>query len=358
MSAVRPSPQARPELTALGAYRLAGGESAPVKLNQNECPQDWPEDLKAEVARRLLRRPWNRYPPLDGRALREALAGACGVDAEMVAVASGSNEALLALVQAFACGRRVALVRPGYSLSVSLAVAGGAEVRPVLLREDFSLDLPAMVEAVSDPDVALVYLASPNNPTGAGCPRDDVLTVVEAARGVVVLDEAYAEFDGQTLLPAVREYPHLAVLRTFSKAFALAGARVGYVVAHPDVIASVRAALPPYNLNLFAQEAALAVLARPELVAARVDQVIRERERVYQALQRVDGVRPYPSRANFILFRTPLDAGVLLGRLLARGILVRDVSGQPLLDRCLRVTIGAPEENDRFLDALAQSVAP
>jgi histidinol-phosphate aminotransferase len=358
VSALRPSPQARPEVAALGAYRLAGGESAPVKLNQNECPLDWPEDLKEEIARRLVRRPWNRYPPLDDRALREALARACGVDPEMVAVASGSNEALLALVQAFACGRRVVLVRPGYSLSVSLAVVGGAVVRPVLLREDFSLDVPAMVEAASDPDVGLVYLASPHNPTGVGFAREDLVAVLEAARAVVVLDEAYVEFAGQTLLPAVWEYPHLAVLRTFSKAFGLAGARVGWVVARPEVIAAVRAALPPYNLNLFAQQAALAVLDRPDLVAARVEQVVRERHRLYQALRRLDGVCPYPSQANFILLRTPLPAGELLQRLLACGVLVRDVSGQPLLDRCVRVTVGAPQENDRFLDALTRSLSP
>ncbi len=358
MSVLGQSPRARPEIQALGAYRLAGGESAPVKLNQNECPHDWPEEVKAEVARRLLSRPWNRYPPLDGRAVREALGRSCGVDPEMVAVTSGSNEALLALVQAFACGRRVVLVRPGYSLSVSLAVVGGAAVQAVPLREDFGLDVPAMAQAVSDPDVALTYLASPNNPTGVAFAREDLLAVLDAARGLVVLDEAYADFAGQSLVLAVREHPHLAVLRTFSKAFGLAGARVGWVVARPEVIAAVRAALPPYNLNLFAQEAALAVLAYPDLVSARVAQVVRERQRVYRALQRLDGVQPYPSQANFILFRTPLPAPVVLQRLLAHGVLVRDVSGQPGLERCLRVTVGSPEENDRFLDALARSVTP
>ena len=357
--AVRP----REEIDRLRPYRIGSPAPAagavripPVKLNQNESPLDWPPELKAEVMRRLAGRPWNRYPPVDADALREALAGSHGIGPDQVAVTNGSNEAILALVQTFAGGRSVLLTAPGYSMSAPLAVIGGAAVKPVSLQRDFSLDVPAMVEAAGAGDVGMVFIASPNNPTGNAFARPELEAILDAARGVVVIDEAYAGFASDSFLPDLSRYTHLAVLRTFSKAFALAGARVGWIAAPAAVIAAVRKALPPYNLNVFAQEAALAALARPELVAKRVQMIRRERERVLEMLRRTDGVTAYRSDANFILFRTELPAAVLFLRLLQRGALVRDVSHQPMLERCLRVTIGMPDENDRFLGALRASM--
>ncbi len=324
--AVRP----REEIDRLRPYRIGSPAPAagavripPVKLNQNESPLDWPPELKAEVMRRLAGRPWNRYPPVDADALRETLAGSHGIGPDQVAVTNGSNEAILALVQTFAGGRSVLLTAPGYSMSAPLAVIGGAVVKPVSLQRDFSLDVPAMVEAAGAGDVGMVFIASPNNPTGNAFARPELEAILDAAQGVVVIDEAYAGFASDSFLPDLSRYTHLAVLRTFSKA---------------------------------AQEAALAALARPELVAKRVQMIRRERERVLEMLRRTDGVMAYRSDANFILFRTELPAAVLFMRLLQRGVLVRDVSHQPMLERCLRVTIGMPDENDRFLGALRDSV--
>lgn len=339
----------------LRAYRLPQ-PAAIVKLNQNESPLDWPPDLKEDVLARVASQAWNRYPPVDGEALRHALARHGGVDAEMIAVTNGSNEAILSLVSAYAGGREVVLIAPGYSMSAALAVVGGATVRPVLLRPDFSLDVDAMVAAVSRPEVGMAFVASPNNPTGNAFGRTAIETVLDASHGLMVIDEAYANFAAESFLPDLRRYPQLAVLRTFSKAFALAGARVGWIVAHPEIVVTVRKALPPYNLNVFAQQAAMAALERPELVRARVELIARERTRVTEAMRIIDGVTPYPSQANFILFRTAVHADELFTRLLRRGVLVRDVSGQPLLERCLRVTVGAPDDNDRFLAALRESV--
>lgn len=344
----------RPQIEGLRAYRLR--HSAEIKLNQNESPLDWPPELKADVLARVAARSWNRYPPADGEALRRALAQAYEVSPEMIAVANGSNEAILGLVEAFACGRTVVLTAPGYSMSGPLALIGGAALRPVRLRPDFSLDVRATEEAAQAPDAAMVFLASPNNPTGNAFARPEIEAVLDAAGGLVVIDEAYAHFTAESFIPDLRRYPNLVVLRTFSKAFALAGARVGWIVANEDVTTAVRKALPPYNLNVFAQEVALTALARPDLVRERVALIIRQRTRLAGAMRDIDGVVPYPSEANFILFRTPLSASILFERLLRRGVVVRDVSNQPLLDRCLRVTIGTPEDNGRFLEALRASV--
>lgn len=344
----------RPELEGLRPYRLR--RDAPVKLNQNESPLDWPADLKAAVLARVAARSWNRYPSGDADVLRAALAKDLGVSPEMVAVTNGSNEGILAVVQTFATGRAVVLTTPGYSMSGPLAIVGGATIRPVRLRPDFGLDLPAMLREMRSADAAVVFLASPNNPTGNAFARADIEAVLGAVPGIVVVDEAYAHFAEDTFVPDLRRHAHLVVLRTFSKAFALAGARIGVIVADADVIRALRAALPPYNVNIFAQDVALAALERADLVAERVGMLIQEREAVFSALAALDGVTPYPSQTNFLLFRTPVPAAQLFERLLDRGVLVRDVSTQPLLENCLRVTIGNPEENRRFLDALGTVV--
>lgn len=344
----------RPEIEALAAYRLR--REALVKLNQNESPWDWPPELKDEVLRRVAARPWNRYPPVDAEALRQALAELCGVSPTMIAVTNGSNEAILALVSTYATGRRVVVTAPGYSMVAPLAVIGGATVQAVPLREDFSLDAQAMVAAVSSPEVAVTIIASPNNPTGNAFARPSLTAVLESARGLVVIDEAYAQFTAASFVGDLSKYAHLAIVRTFSKGFALAGVRVGWIIAGEEVLDAVRKALPPYNVNVFSQEAALVALQRPELVSGRVEALIAERRRLEGAVRAIDGITTYPSEANFLLLRTRAPAADVFAGLLERGVLVRDVSRGPLLENCLRVTVGTHAENNQFLDALRASV--
>ncbi len=344
----------RPEIEALTAYRLR--REALVKLNQNESPWDWPPELKDEVLRRVAARPWNRYPAVDSEALRQALAESCGVSPTMIAVTNGSNEAILALVSTYATGRRAVVTAPGYSMVAPLAVIGGATVQAVPLREDFSLDTGAMVAAVSSPEVAVTIIASPNNPTGNAFARPSLTAVLESARGLVVIDEAYAQFTAVSFVGDLSRYAHLAIVRTFSKGFALAGVRVGWIIAGEAVLEAVRKALPPYNVNVFSQEAALVALQRPELVSGRVEALIAERRRLEDAVRAIDGVTTYPSEANFLLLRTRAPAADVFAGLLERGVLVRDVSRGPLLENCLRVTVGTHAENNQFLDALRASV--
>lgn len=349
-SRVRP----RPEIVGLRPYRLR--REAPVRLNQNESPLDWPSDLKQEVLRRVERATWNRYPDVQANVLRDALAAAYGLDPAMVVVTNGSNEAILALVEAFATGGSVVLPVPGYSLARSLIVVGGAEVISVPLLEDFGLDVEAVLDAAVRADAPLIFLASPNNPTGNLLPTEDIEAVLDGSPGLVVVDEAYAGFAAASFIGSVPRRSNLAIVRTFSKGFAFAGGRVGWIAADPEVTAAVRTALPPYNLNVFAQEAALVALEHRGEFEARLPEIIAERERLRDGMSELPTITAYPSETNFVLFRAGVAAETLFERLLARGVLVRDVSSAPMLDRCLRVTVGTREENDRFLAALRESV--
>lgn len=345
----------RPGVEALRAYRLSAVE-APVKLNQNECPYDLPAELKEEVLAALRAAPWNRYPPMRADRCREALARSCGVTPDRVLLTNGSNEAILALFQTFATSGVVVLPEPGYSMAPTLAVAAGARPVGVPLRPDLTVDAQALAQAAQK-HRAVIFLASPNNPTGRAATPEAVELLLQQAPGLVVVDEAYWGFSPWSALALLDRYPHLAVLRTASKAFGLAGARIGWIVGHPDVVDAVGRVLPPYNVNLFAQAAVEAMARRPELVAQRVREVVAERERLAAGLRSL-GVEVFPSDANFLLFRVR-DAQQTFARLLEGGVLVRDVSRFPRLEGCLRVTVGTPEENDAFLRALraAQEVA-
>jgi histidinol-phosphate aminotransferase len=343
------TPRPRPEVEALPGYRLAQVDVA-VKLNQNECPYDVPAEMKEEILQRLRQAPWNRYPPMRAESAREAVARACAVPPDWVLLTNGSNEAILALVQTFAAGDTVVLPEPGYSMAAPLAVVGGARVHPVRLREDLTLDVGALARAARELDAALVFLASPNNPTGQAVPPHELEELLEAFSGPVVVDEAYWGFCPWTALPLLDRYPHLVVLRTASKAFGLAGARVGWLVARPEVVAAVAKVVPPYNVDLFGQAAVEVMARRLDLVGERVRQVVAEREYLWEALRGM-GVQVYPSHANFLLFRVE-DAHKTFLRLVERGVLVRDVSRYPMLENCLRVTVGSRKENEAFLAAL------
>jgi histidinol-phosphate aminotransferase len=343
----------RPQIDALPGYRVSR-LAVPIKLNQNESPWDLPPEVKEEVLDALRSTPWNRYPPMRSERLREAIARSQSVEPEQVVLTNGSNEAILALAQAFAAGGAVVLPEPGYSMARPLAVIAGARAVPVRLRDDLSMDPGAILAASGECQAAVIFFASPNNPTGRAVPPGDVERIAAGFRGLVVVDEAYWGFSEDTALRLLPDCANVAVVRTASKAFGLAGARVGWVTASRDVITALDKALPPYNLDVFAQAAVEAMAQRPDLVRERVGEVVRERERVLAAL-RVLGVGVFVSDANFLLFRTA-DAAATFDGLVRHGVLVRDVSNFPMLEGCLRVTVGTPGENDAFLRALRQSL--
>jgi histidinol-phosphate aminotransferase len=344
----------RPEIRALRPYRLpqAGPSDDAVRLHQNEAPEDWPPSIKQEITAQLLAQPWHRYPGMRADAVCDALGVLQGTPAARVVPAAGSNDALRGVFAAFAAGGTIVMPSPTYSMSRTLALVAGARVVEVPLEPAFSLPVEALLAAAHAHRADLIYLASPNNPTGNAFSREAVTAVLEGAPGAVVIDEAYWEFTGDNWLGDLDRYPHLVVVRTFSKAMAGAGLRLGWITAQEPVVDELVKVLPPYSLNVFVQVAAPVLVARREAAAARVRDILAERPRVAAALEDM-GVRVYPSETNFVLFEPAYPPAAVWDGLAARGVLVRDVSGSPALASCLRVSIGSRTANDRFLAALS-----
>jgi histidinol-phosphate aminotransferase len=346
-----PSDVIKPEVRGLTAYTLKHFDAA-VKLDQNENPYELPADLKQEVVDRVLRRPWGRYPDFIPAAVIRTLAKSTGWAEDGILVANGSNELIQAsLSVTLGPGRRLVVPQPTFTLYKLMATTLQADVNPVLLDPDnFAFDVDKLLEASRSADVVVV--CSPNNPTGNLLQHDALVQLLKTARGIVVLDEAYHEFSGQTALPLLPDHRNLVLLRTFSKAMAMAGLRFGYMMAHPEIAREVYKAKLPYNVNIFTLAAAEIVIERRAALDNAIAALVRERERVFAELQKRDKVRAFPSCANFVLMKTGRPSHELFDALYSQGVLVRNVSAYPLLDRCLRVSIGTPEENDRFLRAL------
>jgi histidinol-phosphate aminotransferase len=327
----------------------------PVRLNTNETPYPPPAAFSERLAERIAALELNRYPDRRVWQLRTALGQRAGLPPEQVWAANGSNEVLLQLFQAYGGpGRRVLLARPGYSAHPLIARVAGTETVEFDLDADLCLTADVACEAVATHDPDIVCIANPNNPTGLAVDLGVIRAVHDESRALVVVDEAYVEFGGASAVVLLDELPRLAVCRTFSKAFRLAGARIGYLYAHGWVIDDLRKVRLPYHLDALSQQAGIVACELADDVTAHVDGIAMERERVYEALV-AEGLQVYPSAANFLLFRTPVAD--LFDRLLDRGVLIRDFSARPRLEGCLRVSIGTPEENDRFIDAVKECLS-
>jgi histidinol-phosphate aminotransferase len=307
------------------------------------------------VAAEVSRLDWHRYPDRSAIALREAIADVHDVDPAQVFVANGSNEVLQTVLLAYAGpGRRVATFEPTYQMHAQIARVTGAAVVEGERAADFTLD-PAEVERVLGehrPDV--VFLTSPNNPTGLVEPAERVRQLLDLAPGLVVVDEAYAQFADWTAMDLIDEGRPLVVTRTFSKTWSMAAARLGYLVGPTWLVDELDKVVLPYHLDAVKQIAGRLALRHADEMNERVAIVVAERERLVAGLTELP-LEVFPSGANFVLFRVTADG--VRGRdvwqgLVDRGVLVRDCSSWPRLDDCLRVTVGAPEENGRFLAAI------
>jgi histidinol-phosphate aminotransferase len=229
----------------------------------------------------------------------------------------------------------------------------GGEVETVLLTPELMYDVPALLKTVEAKQPHVTIICSPNNPTGCLIEHTDLRKLLETSRGLIVIDEAYHEFAGQSVVPLLSEYENLVVLRTFSKAMAFAALRVGYLLAAPELVTEIRKAVLPYNLNAFSQLAAETALEKySTLLGPTVEAIISERERLYREIAKVRGLAPVESKGNFMVVRADTDPKQIFAELLARDILVRDVSGYPMLAEYFRFNVGTPEENDRLLRAL------
>jgi histidinol-phosphate aminotransferase len=347
----------KPAVRALGAYTLAA-RRAPVKINQNENPYDLPDALKRRVMDLALSRPWSRYPEFDPKELIDALAAFSGWRPDGILAGNGSNELIEALLLVtVGAGTRVVIPEPTFTLYALMTRILGGEVVSVPLGPELEYDASALLQAQRESGAAVTIACTPNNPTGGVLDPREIERLCDESDGLVVVDEAYHDFSGISAVPLLAAHPNLVVLRTFSKAMSLAGARVGYLLASPELVREVNKARLPYNINFFSQMAAIATLEEWGTFRRVVDELVIERERVFGSLRTLDGVKPYPSQANFVLFELlEADPKRVFESLYADGVLVRDVTSYPRLGRALRVSIGSPAENDAFLASLRKAV--
>lgn len=343
----------KPQLKAVSAYGLVQ-EKAGVKLNQNESPFDLPEPLKQVVFDRLRERPWNRYTQALPNRVIQLLAEQNDWPAEGIILGAGSNLLLELLTFAAAGeGQTVLAPTPCFSLYELITRLAGVQFSAIPFSTPFVYDAGPWLEGIAAHQPAVIFLCSPNNPTGSCMAGDDVAAIAEAAAGLVVVDEAYREFAGEDRRDLLDRFDNLILVRTFSKAQSSAGIRLGYMMARPDVTDVLRKIVPPFNINVLTATVAEVLLERPEWTAETVARILSEKERMTTALSAMPGVTVFPSGANFFLVATAWPADTLAEKLAERSILVRTAHDEALA-RMIRVNVGTAGENNAFLAGLQE----
>ena len=332
-----------------------------VRLNTNESPLPPPPAFAEAVAAAARSVAWNRYPDRSAKKLRSRIAARHEVDPGRVFAANGSNEVLQCLLLAYGgAGRRTATFEPTYALHSHLARVTGTAVVEGQRREDFTLDPDAALSMIEEARPSVTFLCSPNNPSGTVETRsvlDALLDAVGSTGGLLCVDEAYAEFAPLSALELVDDETPLAVTRTYSKTWAMAGARLGYLIGPRWLVAELDKVALPYHLDALKQAVGIAALDFVDDMQARVGAIVAERTRLADRLSGLP-VDVWPSGANFMLIRPrERDGNEVWQQLVDRSVLVRNCSSWPLLAGCLRVTVGTPEEDDQFLDALEEILA-
>lgn len=349
----------RPAVQDMQAYHVPPSRGL-VKLDAMENPFGWPKELVDAWVERLRGVQLNRYPDPSASALKQQMRRVLGVpgNAELL-LGNGSDELIQLLGMALGGERRTVLtVGPSFAMYRLIALFTGMAYVEVPLRAgDFALDTEATLTAVDAHRPAIIYLAYPNNPTGNAFDRQAVESVVRAAPGVVVLDEAYHAFCGESFAGDLARYPNLLVMRTVSK-MGLAGLRLGYLMGHPAWLEQLEKCRLPYNVGVLTQLSARFALEHVEVLDAQTARIREERERLLAGLQAMDHLRVWPSQANFITFRVPAGrARAIHQSIREQGVLIKLLDGShPMLEDCLRVTVGTPDENRQFLQALTRAI--
>ncbi|HKB60792.1 MAG TPA: histidinol-phosphate transaminase [Gallionellaceae bacterium] len=353
-NAVTPQALLRQEVLALHAYHVPP-MSDMIKLDAMENPYSLPQELAQEIARLVMDAPLNRYPDAAARSLKEKIRAVAGLSEGVdVLLGNGSDEIIQLLALALNKPGAVLLgVEPSFVMYKMIAAFTGMQYAGVPLREDFSLDLPAVLEAVERHRPALIFLAYPNNPTGNLFDHDALIRILEAAPGLVVVDEAYYAFTDASFIPLLARYPNLLVMRTFSK-LGMAGLRLGFLAGGKPWLEQLEKLRLPYNVGVLPQLVAEVLLDHHAVLERQAAQIREDRAWLYERLVGTVDVRAYPSEANFILFRVA-HAGRVFEGLKQRGILIKNLHGaHPALDNCLRVTVGTQQQNEQFMVALQQ----
>jgi len=343
----------RPALLAQRAYPVS---SAPdlIKLDAMENPYAWPRELRDEWLQCLQQVSVNRYPDADGASLKAALREALQVPRDLsMVLGNGSDELIQLLAIAFSGEQRTMLAPdPSFVMYRMVAEALGMRYAGVPLEENFALDIGAMLATIERKRPALIFIAYPNNPTGNLFDEEHIRQILQAAPGLVVLDEAYHPFAAKTFLDEIERYPNLVVLRTLSKA-GFAGLRLGVMLASPEWGMEFEKLRLPYNINSLTQATAEFALRHLSVFDTQAATICDAREQLRAALGNLPGLRVYPSAANFLLVRTPAGLGSLYAGLCEQGILVKDLHGMyRATEHCLRISVGTAEENAAVVSAL------
>jgi histidinol-phosphate aminotransferase len=357
VTGTRPLP--RDDLRTLEGYHSPQVD-VDVRLNTNESPYGPPDAFVERWVAALRDVEWNRYPDRAATGLRAALGAFLGQPPERLLCGNGSNEILQTLLLTYGgAGRRALMFEPTYALHSQIARGTGTEVVSGERRADYTIDPADAITTIERTRPSVVFVCSPNNPTGTVEPRGTVERLVGAAAdagAVLVVDEAYGEFAPWSALELVSEDLPLAVVRTYSKVWSLAGMRLGFVAAPSWMVSQLDKVILPYNLSVPTQVAGTIALDFATEMQRRVATLVEERGRLFAALAATDGLDVCPSGANFLMFRVAGDAHELWTRMLAHNVLVRDFSSWPRIEGSLRVTVGTPAENDAFLAALSETL--
>lgn len=348
------------DLVAKGIFEQSGyiapEQTGAIKMDANENPFTIQEPLKKKLLDEMSRVNLNRYPAAGAPALRERFAKYFGVNKNMIMLGNGSDE-LIQLLCLTLKGRikDVLIPVPTFSMYKIIAVNTGNKVVEVPLDKNFDLDVDTIIGKIKADFPALVFLSYPNSPTGNLFSRKKIEAIISKTPGMVVIDEAYANFSGQSLLPLLKKYDNLIFLNTLSK-LGMAAMRLGFLIGKKDIIAQLDKVRLPYNVNSLSQVAANFFLDYQDEFSRQVAEIIKRREELYLGLKEIAGIKPYPSQSNFIFFSCAFDSNRIYIKLIAKGIVVKNLNIPPLMPDCMRVTVGSKKENEAFLKALKSAV--
>lgn len=341
----------RPEVRKLVPYQTKHMPEC-IKLDANENPFPWPAGMREALFSQELA--FNRYPDGMGTELKTCIAKYTGISSEGILIGNGSDELIQLILLTFGgLGKSMIIHPPTFGMYQIYGRLTETTVVEVPLLNGLDLDTEQMLKAAQVPEAHVCIVCNPNNPTGSLFPREEILRLVRESGKIVVVDEAYAEFAEETLIPEIENYPNLVILRTFSKAFGMAGLRLGYLLGQPQTIALINRVRPPFNVNLFSQKAGILSLDYLSEYQGQIEQIKAETKKLQTALKLVPDLTVYPTRANFILFK-PNDPDRWASEFLKRGFLVRNMGMLPSLGKCLRISAGLPEENERFIQAVRE----
>lgn len=354
---VKPEEFVRPQIRTLKAYQSKPVPNC-VRLDANENPLPWPSGMKEELFKEQFE--LNRYPDGEAIALKKALSKYTGNPAEGILTGNGSDELIQLLMTTFGGeNKAVVLHPPTFSMYWAAAKVTSTEVIEVPLLEEDSevrLDVEGILEAAASSEVHIIILCNPNNPTGTLYPREDILRIIKETGKIVIVDEAYAEFSGESVIKQIQNYPNLIVMRTFSKAFAMAALRLGYLVGQPTTIELLNRARQPFNVNSLTQRAGAIALEYLQEYNEQIRLIVDETQKIYKCLKSIPGVRVFPTRSNFILFQ-PQNPKLVYQELIEQGFLIRNMGDLPVIGKALRLSAGLPEENKRLVRVLREILA-